>query len=231
MPLAPARWLWWSPRLGWPPGIGSDNSGYVGIAIAVTNVIAIVVALRSRTAINRLYLGFLVWGMALVYGTHLGVFTILPFGYLAKGTHRLWSILAVALILGVSIAMGWLFKTRRYTLALIVIVIGSLENAPFSLRPAFHEPSGDVKQVLSSIPQDGQTSTFLVFMEGKGNSDVWQSLYREISLALRPDLYYLHHEEKGILGIRYWQLFETVASARPDADWRQVEAELRWLGL
>lgn len=227
-PLSPMRWFWWSPRIGSPPGIGSDQSGYVGIAVAAANAIAVVVALKSRTLISYVYLGCLAWGATLVYGAPLGIFRVLPFGYLSKGTYRLWPFLALGLMLGFAIGTAWLLNTRRYALVSALILLGIAENAPFSLKPAFHTSDGSVRPILASIPQDIGTSTFLVSLTGERNEHVLENFYRETSLARRPDFYYLHHEEIGIVGKRYWQLFEIISRADPGADWRQVREELKW---
>ncbi|MBZ5677953.1 MAG: hypothetical protein LAP61_27200 [Acidobacteriia bacterium] len=184
---------------------------------------------------------------------------MIPFGLLAKGTYRLWPFLGLALMLGVAIATAWLFDARRYVLASVLVLVGILENAPFNIKPTFHAPNGGGKEVLVGIPDDNQTSTLLASSSDNQplpyhsirtvdpvmgsnqveviaepskrywNRDLTEDVEREISLQQRPNLFYIHHEEQGIVGKRYWELSDLIDQAQPGTNWRRVSADLKWL--
>lgn len=226
--VSPLRWLWWSPRIGLPPGIGHDNSGYVGVAILAANLIAVPLALRrSAGFLSKCYLGSLAWGLFLVYSPSR-VIGAIPFGLLTKGTYRLWPFLGLALMLGVAIAATWLMDTRRYVFLSGLILVGIVENAPFNMKPTFHAPDADGQEVFSGIREDNQASTFLVFTTVR-NENLTSNVEREISLERWPNLYYIHHEERGIVGIRYWELADLIDQARAGTDWKHLGEELKWL--
>lgn len=233
--VSAARWLWWDPHIGMPPGIGADNSGYIGVAIAVLNVIAFVVALKSRDLVSWLCLGAVAWGVILVYWAGSGVFRIIPFVYLAKGTYRLWPFLGLALLLGVARAAAWLFHTRRQKLAMVLIVLALIENAPFSLKPMYHAADDkSVGEIFKAIPEGAGTSTLTLSAAVSPRSEtgrLFADLYRESSLAHRSDFFYIHHEEIGVLGNRYWELAKLICDGPPGTDWKALGEQLRWLRI
>jgi len=245
------RWLWWSPRVGMPPGIGHDNSGYVGLAIAAANLIAVPIAFtQSRQLLSRCYLISLAWGLILVYSP-TRIITAIPFGALAKGTYRLWPFLGLALMLGVAITITWLFAARRYVLASVLILAGILENAPFNIKPTFHAPNRHGNEVLTGIPASDRTLTLLAASSdyqplpyhstrlpepppgtppGRSwNLDLTEAVEREMSFQRTPTLFYIHHEEQGIVGKRFWELSDLIDQAPPGTDWRHVSKDLKWL--
>jgi hypothetical protein len=228
-PVSLLRWLWWSPRIGLPPGIGDEKSGYIGVSILVANLIAVAVALkRSEMLLSRCYLGCLAWGLILVYAPG-HILDAIPFAPLAKGTFRLWPFLGLALMLGVAIATRWLLDSHRYVFVSALIFVGLLENAPFSIKPLFYAPDNSGREVLDGTGGGNQAATFLVTTTNRGNPDLTWNVERDVSLERLPSLYYIHHEELGIMGSRFWQLSDLIDQAPPGTDWRRVCAQLAWL--
>lgn len=219
------RALQWHPRIGYPPGIGTDNSGYLGIVLVGANILLIAACLMQRRCIPSVrsfcaYCAALTLGMVLVYGSSLPGYALIPYIHLAKGTYRLFVFLAVPLAFGVAALFDAAPPRWRPALTLGGALLVLLESGPFSFRPYFVDTvSADVKRVVDIWSKQPVDAYMLV--ERGQTEPLAGRLQHELARRGIASFYYVHHEEITVTGAKHWRLYEqlrdlgqTVSSAR-----------------
>jgi len=199
-----SRTLVWSAHVGSPPGVGHDFTGYIGVILWASFLIAPFLILSGRlpAGIKRLqltvYLLFAALALYFVYGSNLPLYRFIPFVYLNKSANRLTPFLLVMLAVGLAICCDRLSKRPR----LLALLIGAalLEQMPFCTRTYFTAPDTMPSFLEAAIGhQPGQEVL-------SADDEVYDRVYRAITLDRVSDFYYVHHEEIGAASAVYWDI-------------------------
>lgn len=224
------RWLWWSPRIGTPPGVGLDSSGYVGLAVLLALAIVLWRFRVSGLARPLLFALWLAWGFLLVYGHVWQLTAWIPFVQLAKGTSRLWPFLCLPLAWALAQALQLLAAGSSRRWAWLLLGLGLIENAPFTWKPNFRQAL-DVQAALApALPASPEICSLLVLPPG-GDVALFQSVFRWITQTQRAEFSYIHHEDIGATGKAFWPLHEALALGPASPQWESSVRYLRQAGV
>lgn len=224
------RWLWWNPRIGTPPGIGLDSSGYVGLAVLLA--LAIVLWRFRASGLSRplLFALWLAWGLLLVYGAPWKLSAWIPFIQLAKGTSRLWPFLCLPLAWVFAQALQTLWAGHHRRWAWFLLCLGLLENAPFTWKPNFRNALNVEAALGPELPAD-PTLCSLLILPSDGDTVLFQNVFRWITQTQRAEFSYIHHEDIGATGKAFWPLHQALAQGPSSPQWEDSVRYLRQVGI
>ncbi|MDL5050764.1 hypothetical protein QQ054_32715 [Oscillatoria amoena NRMC-F 0135] len=228
-PLSWLRLLWWNPRIGTPPGLGWDNSGYLGAGLTAGVLLYFFSPLRNAVAPGCKVLGW--WLLAatlLIYGSRTPPVESFPFLHLAKGAYRIWPFLALPLMGCFALAIDWLRESGKRRWAFGLVLVALLENSPFPLKTIFRPPLPVAQTLETELPFSSHQSLFLI-LPPQQDFLAYQSVYRWITHSGRSDLAYHHHEDIGVIGSRYWETTDAIAAGPSHPGYNRAVDFVKWL--